>query len=347
MDYEVIRGGHGEVRIFSNRAVKVIENTYDGNSLKEIVLLKRLDHPRIVKCKNHTWTSRTLEIDMDLFDCDLEEYSKTFHPKEKIVMLDDMFQPLLGAMVYLKRMNVVHMDIKPSNIFVRDNSVYLGDFSSACLKDSEPVFMATTKEYIPPEGSRVDFSTDVYCLGISILEFLIGEFPKVYKDGRLDICGFDKVMRKYTSSKLIKMLLPMTCEDPLQRPTIEIVLSKLNGSKKSKPAKKHKSIEQDVDTTDSLKFISELETVFTYRKELDHRRQYIIDKLAQSSNIVKEYVRVELVMPVCLFLVQTLLDVPCFNLDIVLRYLKVPISEVYRACEFIFRNTTICNDITW
>ncbi len=339
MDYEVVRGGHGEVRIFENHAVKVIENTYDGISLKELVLLKRLDHPQIVKCRGYEWTAREVEISMDLFDCDLEEYSKQFHPKEKIAMLDDLFRPLLSAMLYLKRARIVHMDIKPSNIFVRDGSLYLGDFSSACFEDSEPNFIATTREYIPPEGARVDYATDIYCLGITILEFIIDEFPKEFVDGRLQICGFDRVLRKYPS-KLLRMLLPMVREDPLLRPTVEELIVKL-GSKKPKPVKTPEPKLPPVDAAESMRFIEELERLFTFREELTHRRQDVADHMARLSTAVKEYVRPELVMPTCLFLVQILMDFPCFNMDLVLPHLRIPLAEVYRACEFLMRQKVL------
>ena len=75
------------------------------------------------------------------------------------------------------RLDIVHGDIKPSNMMVRpDDSVQLIDFGlSAFFKGTQRTRFAGTRGYAAPEqlaGSEVDARTDIYCLGVVFKELL-------------------------------------------------------------------------------------------------------------------------------------------------------------------------------
>ncbi len=81
--------------------------------------------------------------------------------------------------------DVVHRDIKPSNIMVRpDGSVKVTDFGIAKItRDSKLTQTGQTMgtvRYMAPEqvrGKDIDHRTDLYALGISLYESLVGEPP--------------------------------------------------------------------------------------------------------------------------------------------------------------------------
>jgi Serine/threonine protein kinase len=82
--------------------------------------------------------------------------------------------------------NVIHCDIKPSNIFKLNRSYCIGDFSSACIKDDavnrtdEFSFtneVTLTPGYAAPEMycGRAYFTSDYYSLGVLVLSLLHGD----------------------------------------------------------------------------------------------------------------------------------------------------------------------------
>ncbi|MEN8241197.1 MAG: protein kinase [Chloroflexota bacterium] len=92
-----------------------------------------------------------------------------------------------SALELTHRSNIVHLDIKPSNILLdEDGNAYLGDFGIAkvtvALREdvSNPDAFAGSLDYIAPEqarGEEVTAQTDIYNLGVMLYEMLTGEHP--------------------------------------------------------------------------------------------------------------------------------------------------------------------------
>ncbi|CAJ1011822.1 Protein kinase domain/Protein tyrosine kinase, putative [Leishmania naiffi] len=94
---------------------------------------------------------------------------------------------------YLHAANIVHCDIKPHNVLLAmDGQCKLSDFGSAIAratssigKIDDVIEMRGAPGYMAPEVARGDVSTmksDVYSLGITILELLTGKLPWDYAD---------------------------------------------------------------------------------------------------------------------------------------------------------------------
>jgi len=92
---------------------------------------------------------------------------------------------LLDALDAAHRSGILHRDIKPANAMVTSSgSLKLVDFGIAKSRDDATVtetgFLVGTPAYMSPEqavGREIDVRTDLYDVGVSLYEMLLGENP--------------------------------------------------------------------------------------------------------------------------------------------------------------------------
>ncbi|XP_019164308.1 PREDICTED: mitogen-activated protein kinase kinase 10 [Ipomoea nil] len=95
---------------------------------------------------------------------------------------------VLKGLKYLHGMNIVHGDIKPSNLLINSEwEVKIADFGVSRVSDEEfeSSSMGTCAYMSPerldpgrwPEGSSAGFSGDVWAVGVVVMECFLGHFP--------------------------------------------------------------------------------------------------------------------------------------------------------------------------
>jgi serine/threonine protein kinase len=96
-----------------------------------------------------------------------------------------VFEQALIGVERAHRMGIVHRDLKPSNIFITNgHEIKLMDFGVAKILDNKELTqtgsMIGTLMYISPEqisGKDSDFRSDIYTLGVTLYEAVVGQLP--------------------------------------------------------------------------------------------------------------------------------------------------------------------------
>jgi serine/threonine protein kinase len=116
------------------------------------------------------------------------QQGQSFNSATAIALLVDV----LPVLQFVHTHQIVHRDIKPSNLIhsTRSNRITLIDFGAACRltqtatgwqPDGEEADLAIgTPGYMPPEqqSGQVQFNSDLYALGVSIIFLLTGIHPR-------------------------------------------------------------------------------------------------------------------------------------------------------------------------
>lgn len=134
--------------------------------------------------KNYVTECKKIEIDEDgliklIFekaDMDLKDYVQKNKLSE--IRKKEIMKKLLIGLEYLHSFNIIHGDIKPSNILVFNKDIKYTDFnlSSIHLKDNKINKRLYTMTYRPPEISeeRATLKSDIWALGCTFFEIYYG-----------------------------------------------------------------------------------------------------------------------------------------------------------------------------
>lgn len=151
--------------------------------------LARLNHPSIARLYDaDTSPDGTPFFVMEYFEgVPLTQYCARHQlsPRERLLLL----RTVCEALVYAHGHGVLHYDLKPSNILVKDDqTIRLLDFGIAkpldgVLESAERTLTGLrlmTPAYAAPErirGGLVGVKTDIYSLGVILYELLTGQLP--------------------------------------------------------------------------------------------------------------------------------------------------------------------------
>lgn len=208
---------------------------------EEGIALARLDHPNLVRVLNFLRANDTVYLVMRYEQGrTLHEQIRKHHGEFREVFLRRVFARLLSGLREVHANRLLHLDIKPSNIYLRvDGSPVLIDFGAArqALNQGDPGLPPTyTPGYAAPEqyGNRPDQGpwTDIYAVGASLYACLAAAAPqpadqRLVKDELLPAAV--RWARSY-SPELLDIVDQCLRLDPLARPQSAFALQRLLGA---------------------------------------------------------------------------------------------------------------------
>jgi NIMA (never in mitosis gene a)-related kinase len=209
-------------------------------TFNEAVILKKLDHPNIIKFKEvfiQRKPNEALNIVTEFADGGdlsqkIEQQKKKPFPESQIL---DYITQICLALQHIHKKKIIHRDLKSGNVFLmKSGLVKLGDFGIAKgLKSTweKAKTMVGTPYYLSPEiinSKPYDSKCDIWALGILLYELMTFKMP--FNAVSLPLLSIKINRGVYQpppdtySSEIRDLLKKCLTLDPEERPSIDDIL---------------------------------------------------------------------------------------------------------------------------
>ena len=217
---------------------------YQQVALREVEILKKLDHPNIIKYYCSFIEDSTLSIITeyaeggDLYQLLLKHRHRKTNFQES--ELWRILKELSSALNYLHKSNIIHRDIKCQNVFLtKFHTVKLGDLGASRLMTANmQVTRVGTPLYLSPEMIKqqpYDYKIDIWGLGCILYTLASHDAPFLGSNlitlGMSIINRTPKPLPGIYSRKLNNLVLLLLEKKPEDRPDISQVIQAAFGDK--------------------------------------------------------------------------------------------------------------------
>ena len=198
MNY-IDRGTYGKVFIGSNNTVikqsDFYDDGYNWQRLKELILLSQFKNSGLSNLQKFEINQEHINITLPDLGNNLSDYMRGFEEsyedsdgeedeeefevflqEEKIKFLINLIYQITKSLIFLHGNGIIHNDLKPDNIMVRDGKITLIDFGASLITEADVSFC--TSEYRSPETywkKKTSSTSDIWSLGLVCL-FVINDF---------------------------------------------------------------------------------------------------------------------------------------------------------------------------
>eukprot|EP00808_Paulinella_micropora_P012300 g43991.t1 len=281
---------------FALKEYKLSKESNWTQMLKEVKLLKLLEHPNVVQVVCAFYDRKRASnlgylqmpfYERTLADCCDGKLAVDEHQAQA------MMREVLRGVEHIHRLGVVHCDLKPANIFLAQQAdsswqPKIGDFDVSMDTGKRATCAATiaittagrgfagTLNYVAPEvlhGQRASFASDMFSFGLILFDL---HFPGSRADrpsAQLLLAGRAFSPPSHSNQQLRKLLESLLQVDPAKRPSATNALAHpfFNTSLLLKQEKLHKEMTQlQKDRTAAFEMQRQLEAS---RIELEQKQQ--------------------------------------------------------------------------
>lgn len=230
-----VRNGHSvAVKVINKK--KIMSSNLVSNIKREISIMRRLNHPHIVKLYEVLANKSKIFCVME-FVKGGELFARIAQGRFSEDLSRKYFQQLISAVGYCHCRGVYHRDLKPENLLLDENgNLKVSDFGLSAVKDQIRTdgllhTLCGTPAYVAPEilskkgydGAKVD----VWSCGVILFVLTAGYLP--FNDPNL-MSMYKKIYRgdfrcpKWMSSDLKRLLSRLLDTNPDTRITIDQIL---------------------------------------------------------------------------------------------------------------------------
>ncbi|KAI2496610.1 protein kinase [Fragilaria crotonensis] len=122
----------GEIIALKRIRLEAEDEGIPSTAIREISLLKELQHPNIVRLYDVVHTERKLTLVFEFLDQDLKKYLDVCDSGLDMPILKSFLYQLLTGVAYCHHHRVLHRDLKPPNLLInREGQLKLADFGLA------------------------------------------------------------------------------------------------------------------------------------------------------------------------------------------------------------------------
>jgi cyclin-dependent kinase len=122
----------GEIVALKKIRLEAEDEGIPSTAIREISLLKELQHPNIVRLYDVVHTERRLTLVFEYLDQDLKKYLDICEGGLETTILKSFLYQLLCGVAFCHTHRVLHRDLKPQNLLInREGKLKLADFGLA------------------------------------------------------------------------------------------------------------------------------------------------------------------------------------------------------------------------
>lgn len=247
MVYKVKSLKNGGTYVIKKINIEHLPKKNQKEVIHEAQILKKIDHPNIVKYYCSFMDGKSLCIVMEYIDGgDLHQLIKSYNEKKQMIPENEIWKmasELSLALEYLHGKNIIHRDVKTLNVLItKDKKVKLADLGASKIVSAPmQITRVGTPLYLAPELVKhkpYDYKVDVWALGCVV--YSLAKLHPPFQAENLITLGIQIVSKMPEpippgySYVLVEFIEKLLAKQPIDRPSIAGAISMIPKSKSSR-----------------------------------------------------------------------------------------------------------------